>query len=103
MSLYIWQSESWPHLTWDNDQLIEPLSRCRLLQGKLLGRLASIDREMGREAYTELLVEETVRTAYIEGQMLDRSSVRSSVARRLGLEAGGCRRLNVMRTGLWKY
>ena len=89
MSLYIWQSESWPHLTWDNDQLIKPLSRCRLLQGKLLGRLASIDKEMGREAYTELLVEETVQTAYIEGQILDRGSVRSSVARRLGLDAGG--------------
>ena len=56
MSRYIWQSESWPHLTWDNDQLIEPLSQCRLLQGKLLGRLASIDRKMGREACAELLV-----------------------------------------------
>jgi Fic family protein len=89
MNPYIWQSESWPHLTWDNDQLIEPLSRCRLLQGKLLGRLASIDREMGQEAYAELLVEEAVQTASIEGQMLDRNSVRSSVVRRLGLDAGG--------------
>lgn len=89
MSRYIWQSESWPDLIWDSARLIEPLSCCRLMQGKLMGRLASMNREMELEAYTELLVEETVHTAHIEGEVLDRSSVRSSVIRRLGLDAAG--------------
>ncbi len=89
MIRYIWQSESWPDFIWDSARLIEPLSQCRLLQGKLLGRLASINTEMKLEACAELLVEETVHTAFIEGEMLNRSSVRSSVFRRLGLDAGG--------------
>lgn len=83
---YIWQSETWPRLTWDSDQLLHRISRCRLLQGKLMGRLASADFETNRESYAELLNEEAVRTAGIEGQILDRESVRSSVARRLGIE-----------------
>ncbi|QTA83838.1 Fido domain-containing protein, DUF4172 [Desulfonema limicola] len=89
MHHYIWQSESWPFLTWDNDQLIDPLSRCRLFQGKLLGRLAFIEKDMVKEAQAELLVEETMQTAGIEGHLLDKESVRSSVARRLGLDTGG--------------
>ncbi len=87
MNTYIWQSKSWPELTWNNDQLLQPLSRCRLLQGKLLGRLASIDFKLSRESYAELLIEETIQTACIEGQILDRESVRSSVVRRLGIDA----------------
>ncbi len=89
MNRYIWQSESWPELTWDSARLIEPLSCCRLMQGRLLGRLASMNREMKLEACTEMLVEETVHTAHIEGEVLDRSSVRSSVVRHLGLDAAG--------------
>ncbi len=87
MHKYIWQSETWPRFTWDDTQLVQPLSRCRLLQGKLLGRLASIDFKSSRESYAELLIEETLQTACIEGQILDRESVRSSVARRLGIGA----------------
>lgn len=89
MHRYIWQSETWPDLTWRDEELIAPLSRCRLRQGKLLGRLTAIDSHMEREAYAELLVEEAVQTASIEGQLLDRRSVHSSVARRLGLDSGG--------------
>ncbi len=89
MRKYIWENESWPELVWDSSELIQPLSRCRLLQGKLLGRLASADFGLGREAYAELLVEEAVQTSCIEGQILSRDSVRSSVARRLGLDTVG--------------
>lgn len=89
MPHYIWQSKTWPKFTWDNNQLIQPLARCRSLQGKLLGRMALLDFDSELEAHAELLIEEAVRTAKIEGQLLDRDSVRSSVARHLGLDTAG--------------
>ena len=85
---YIWERENWFDFKYDNAALLKPLSGLRVLQGKLLGRIASLDIKLETEAQGAILVEETVRTAEIEGQKLNREAVRSSVAVKLGLPHG---------------
>jgi len=85
---YIWEQKNWFDFKYDDSALLSPLSRLRVLQGKLLGRVASLDIDLETEAQGAILVEEAVRTAEIEGQKLNRAAVRSSVALRLGLPHG---------------
>jgi Fic family protein len=89
MALYIWQQKKWPHLAWDTERLLVPLGECRLEQGKLLSRIAGFGLDFDQQAQAEILVEETIETSAIEGERLDARSVRSSVARRLGLPSAG--------------
>ena len=85
---YIWQDKNWFAFKHDKAALLEPLSRLRVLQGKLLGRVASLNLKLETEAQAMVLVEEAVRTSEIEGQKFSRDAVRSSVAVRLGLPIG---------------
>jgi len=85
---YIWERKNWFNFEYDESILLEPLSRLRVLQGKLLGRAASLGIRLETEAQAAVLTEEAVRTAEIEGQKLNRDAVRSSVAVRLGLPQG---------------
>ena len=85
---YIWEHKNWFDFKYDEAVLLKPLSELRVLQGKLLGRVASLDLKLEAEAQGIVLVEEAVRTAEIEGQKLNRDAVRSSVAVRLGLPKG---------------
>lgn len=87
--MYIWQRDSWPTLTWDTNKLLTPLGECRLLQGKLLSKVAGLGMQLDDQAQAEILVEEAIKTSAIEGEQLDVRSVRSSVARRLGLPSAG--------------
>lgn len=89
MKTYIWQDKNWPNLTWQTDELLAPLGECRLLQGKLLSKVAGVGFNLEHQAQAEILVEETIKTSAIEGEHLDVQSVRSSVARRLGLPSAG--------------
>jgi Fic family protein len=89
MIKYIWQHKSWSSLTWDTDALLMPLGESRLLQGKLLSKVAALGFDLEHQAQAEILVEEAVKTSAIEGEHLDVQSVRSSVARKLGLPAAG--------------
>lgn len=82
---YIWQHPAWPALRYDTAALAQDLSHARLEQGKLLGLLEAIGLESGHEVARELWVQEAMATAAIEGEKLDLSAVRSSVAHRLGL------------------
>jgi len=86
---YIWQNANWAEFTWDSDALVQPLGRTRLRQGALLSKVDALGLKFSSEARAEILIEETVKTAAIEGQTLNRDSVRSSVARRLGLPTAG--------------
>ena len=88
---YVWQRRGWPRWRWDASRLLAPLSRARLSQGKLLGKVAGLGFELGLEVRAEVLADETLQTAAIEGQRLSPESVRSSVARRLGLPTAGLR------------
>ena len=85
---YIWERKNWFDFKYDEAALLKPLSELRVLQGKLLGRVASFDIKLKTEAQGAVLVEEAIRTAEIEGQKLNRDAVRSSVALRLGLPKG---------------
>ncbi|MFH1824639.1 MAG: DUF4172 domain-containing protein [Candidatus Firestonebacteria bacterium] len=85
---YIWSRKNWYDFKYDDSVLLGPLSELRVLQGKLLGRVASLDLKLETEAQGAVLVEETVHTAEIEGQKLSAEAVRSSVAVKLGLPAG---------------
>jgi Fic family protein len=85
---YIWEHKNWFDFKYDKAALLKPLSGLRILQGKLLGRIAALDIKLETEAQGVILVEEAIRTAEIEGQKLNRDAVRSSVAVRLGLPKG---------------
>ena len=82
---YIWQHSAWPQLTVDDSQLADALAQARLEQGRLLGQLEAIGLEQMHEISRDLWVQDTIATAAIEGEQLNVMSVRSSVARRLGL------------------
>jgi len=85
---YIWERKDWFDFKYDEAVLLKPLSGLRILQGKLLGRAASLDIKLETEAQADVLVEEALRTAEIEGHKLNPDAVRSSVALRLGLPKG---------------
>lgn len=89
MIQYIWQKKNWPNFIWDTDIIIDALSRCNFKRGQLLGRVASLGMEHSLEAQAEVLAAEVLETSAIEGKTLDPESVRSSVARRLGLPNAG--------------
>ncbi|NLD13912.1 MAG: Fic family protein [Gammaproteobacteria bacterium] len=85
--MYIWQLENWPQFDWDETQLRPRLDRIRLLQGKLLGSTAVTGESIALEM--EALIQNAIRTSEIEGENLDAASVRSSVARQLGINHAG--------------
>ena len=85
---YIWERKNWFDFKYDHAVLLNPLSQLRVLQGKLLGHASFLDINLETEAQGVILVEETIRTAEIEGQKLNRDAVRSSVAIKLGLPRG---------------
>ena len=91
MPRYLWERPDWTDFRWNQDRILVLLGECRLLQGKLLGRVAGLGFDLGSQAQVEILAEETMKTAAIEGEALDMKAVRSSVARRLGLPSAGLR------------
>ena len=86
---YIWQQVQWPALRWRSATLLPLVSQARLAQGKLLATVARLGFTLGREARATILTEEAITTSAIEGERLNRDSVRSSVARHLGLPTAG--------------
>jgi Fic family protein len=89
MATYIWQRADWTDFRWDAAVLLPLLGECRKRQGKLLAEVASLGMSQTVEAHAELLTEEAITTSAIEGETLARESVRSSVARQLGLPTAG--------------
>jgi len=83
--MYIWEADDWPHFHWDAATLLVPLAKARNKQGQLLGRMQGLGFDLRREASFEATVDDVIRTSEIEGEKLDLASVRSSVARRLGV------------------
>jgi Fic family protein len=85
---YIWQSADWPALHYDLPALSESLSEVNRAQGLLLGRMADAGLASRDRATLSALTEDVLKTSAIEGEQLDEDSVRSSVARRLGVDIG---------------
>jgi Fic family protein len=88
---HIYNLEAWPQFEWQSDRLVSQLSAARYEQGLLLGRMHDLGYQLQTEATLAALTEETVKSSAIEGEELDPESVRSSLARHMGLEAGGTR------------
>jgi len=86
---YLWQRPNWTHFAWRSDEILDLLGSCRFLQGKLLGKVVENGLALDPQAHAEVLAEETMNTSAIEGERLDKLSVRSSVARKLGLPSAG--------------
>lgn len=89
MAKYIWQHNEWPHMTWKDESLSSILSEVNMLRGKLLGRITMFGFEEQNLSMLEFLTQEIVHSAKIEGEDLNRDSVRSSVAMQLGLPYEG--------------
>ena len=89
MTKYIYDRPEWPVLTFDVRTAHEPLMRVHRAQGRLYGKLDSLGFEVRNDLQLSSVSDEVVTSSEIEGEVLNRSSVRSSVAKRLGLEIAG--------------
>lgn len=89
MTAYIHQLPDWPKFRWDQEALGAALADIRHRQGRLLGRMESLGFSLQKEAELETLTLDVLKSSEIEGEILPADQVRSSIARRLGLETGG--------------
>lgn len=85
---YIWQQKDWPHWTYDHKRLAPLLARVNRAQGHLLGRMHDLGLDLRDHATLRVLTEDVLKTSEIEGEKLNPDSVRSSIARRLGVDIG---------------
>jgi Fic family protein len=85
---YIWQRNEWPQWTYNHQRLAPLLAQVHLAQGHLLGRMHDLGRDLRDQATLRVLTEDVLKTSEIEGEVLSPDSVRSSIARRLGVDIG---------------
>lgn len=83
---YLWEEKEWPVLRWDEKRLGPMVAEVRHQQGRLLGRMEGLGFELREESAFRTLTREVVKTSEIEGEILDVEQVRSSLARRLGMD-----------------
>ena len=88
-SAYIWQRKDWPDFRWDSEALLEPISRLSQLHGLLNGRMSMLGFNEKSRSLLSSMTEELISSSEIEGVILNPNSVRSSIARRLGIENDG--------------
>jgi Fic family protein len=88
MPNYIHELPAWPRFHWNSDGLAKQLAAVRLRQGRLIGRMQALGFRQQEEAVLATLTEDVVKSSEIEGEILERQQVRSSIARRLGMEIG---------------
>ena len=86
--MYIWEQTDWPNLTWQDARVAARLAAVRHDQGRLIGRMEALGFKLREEAVLQTLTQDVVKTSEIEGEQLDATQVRSSLARRLGIDIG---------------
>lgn len=86
---YIWQQAEWPQWSFNSAAFSQLLSQVNLERGRLLGSMQTLGFKLAEEASLKVLTSEVVKSSEIEGEQLNPEAVRSSIARRLGIEAGG--------------
>ena len=86
---YIHDLKDWPSFRWDPRRLSERLAEVRYRQGRLVGQMKALGFPLRTEAVLQTLTEDVLKSSEIEGEVLDRQQVRSSIARRLGIDIGG--------------
>ena len=89
MSIYIYHHQDWPLFHWKQEALIAPLAAVRHRQGRFLGRIEALGFDLQAEAQLQTLTLDILKSNEIEGEFLNPEQVRSSVARRLGMDIGG--------------
>ena len=85
---YVWQRNDWPHWVYDHKRLAPLLAQLHLAQGYLLGRMHDLGLNLRDQATLRILTEDVLKTSEIEGETLKLDSVRSSIARKLGVDIG---------------
>lgn len=86
--MYIHEHKDWPEFQWNQAKLAGLLAEVRHRQGRLLGRMEAMGFQLREEASLQTLTQDVVKTSEIEGEKLDAAQVRSSLARRMGLDIG---------------
>lgn len=88
MATYIHELKDWPTFRWSEEALSGRLAAVRHRQGRLIGRMEALGFQLQAEAVLQTLTEDVLKSSEIEGEVLDKEQVRSSVARRLGMDIG---------------
>lgn len=91
MPVYIYELKDWPAFRWNEGRIATRLATVRHRQGRLVGKMEALGFPLRSEAVLATLTEDVLKSSEIEGQVLDREQVRSSIARRLGLDIGALR------------
>src|ERR1700733_12931239 len=86
--IYIHDLPAWPRFEWDREHLAESLATVRLRQGRLIGHMEALGFPLRTEAVLQTLTSDVIKSSEIEGERLDAEQVRSSIARRLGMDIG---------------
>jgi len=86
---YIHEAAHWPKFVWDYEHITTILGRVRNHQGVLMGRMAAMGFALRAEALLHTLTLDVLKSSEIEGDILDVAQVRSSIARRLGMDIAG--------------
>jgi Fic family protein len=89
MKNFIHEKENWTDFTWNNKKVMLKLGEARNQQGRLLGKMESLGFDLQNEAVLNTLTLDVIKSSEIEGEFLDREQVRSSIARRLGIDIAG--------------
>lgn len=89
MARYIHEKANWTDFTWDNKKVMVKLGEARNRQGRLLGKMESLGFDLQNEAVLSTLTLDVIKSSEIEGEFLDIEQVRSSIARRLGIDIAG--------------
>ena len=86
--MYVHQRPDWPRFTWDPNDLAQTLADVRHQQGRLVGHMEALGFKLQQEAVLQTLTADVLKSSEIEGEKLDAGQVRSSIARRLGIDIG---------------
>src|SRR5664279_971356 len=86
--MYIHELQDWPGFAWNRERLAEALASVRHRQGRLIGHMEALGFNLQQEAVLETLTADVLKSSEIEGEKLDAEQVRSSLARRLGMDIG---------------
>lgn len=89
MKAFIHQKDNWPEFTWNSNTFLDLLSEARNLQGRLIGKMETLGFDLRNEALLDTLTLDVLKSSEIEGEFLNPDQVRSSIARRLGMEIAG--------------
>ncbi len=89
INMWVHEHQNWPNFTWDVGSLVSKLADIRHRQGRLLGRMEGLGFELKCEASLSTLTNDVVKSSAIEGENLNPEEVRSSIARRLGIDTAG--------------